>query len=49
MIISGQGEFAPVFPNDTDQHKSLNARVEIVIMYKVDSNIIDVNSPVVQP
>ena len=49
MIISGQGEYAPVFPNDTEQHKGLNARVEIVIMYKVDSNIIDINSPVIQP
>jgi chemotaxis protein MotB len=45
LIIAGQGEYAPVFPNDTDQHKELNARVEIVIIYKVDSNIIDVNSP----
>jgi len=45
LIISGQGEYAPVFPNDTEQHKQLNARVEIVIIYKVDSTIIDVNSP----
>ncbi len=49
LIISGQGEYAPVFPNDTDQHKELNARVEIIIIYKVDSNIIDVNSPSVLP
>jgi len=40
LIISGQGEYAPIFPNDTDQHRELNARVEIVIIYKVDSNII---------
>jgi chemotaxis protein MotB len=45
LIISGQSEYAPVFPNDTEQHKQLNARVEIVIIYKVDSAIIDVNSP----
>jgi chemotaxis protein MotB len=45
LIVSGQGEYAPVFPNDTEQHKELNARVEIVIIYKVDSNIIDINSP----
>lgn len=49
VIISGQGEFSPVFPNDTDQHKSLNARVEIVIIYKISDNIIDVNAPVLQP
>ncbi|MBI5943469.1 MAG: OmpA family protein [Chloroflexi bacterium] len=49
LIVSGQGEYAPVFPNDTDQHKELNARVEIIIIYKVDSNIIDVNAPSVLP
>ena len=45
FIISGQGEYAPVFPNDTEEHKAMNARVEIVIIYKIDSNIIDINSP----
>jgi chemotaxis protein MotB len=49
LIISGQSEYAPVFPNDTEQHKNLNARVEIVIIYKVDSNMIDINSPVILP
>ena len=49
LIISGQGEYAPVFPNDTEQHKEMNARVEIIIIYKVDSNIIDINSGVIQP
>jgi len=49
LIVSGQGEYAPVFPNDTDQHKELNARVEIIIIYKVDSNIIDINAPSVLP
>jgi chemotaxis protein MotB len=49
FIISGQGEYAPVFPNDTDQHKEMNARVEIIIIYKIDSNIIDINSPSIVP
>ena len=49
FIISGQGEYAPVFPNDTDQHKEMNARVEIIIIYKVDSNVIDINSPSIVP
>lgn len=49
LVISGQGEYAPVFPNDTEEHKGLNARVEIVIIYKVDDNIINVNSPSVIP
>lgn len=49
FIVSGQGEYAPVFPNDTQEHKDMNARVEIIIIYKVDSNIIDVNAPAVLP
>ena len=49
LIVSGQGEYAPVFPNDTEQHKEMNARVEIIIIYKVDSNIIDINSTGVLP
>ena len=49
LIISGQGEYAPVFPNDSDQHKELNARVEIIIIYKIDSNIIDINAPNLMP
>ncbi len=49
LIISGQGEYAPVFPNDTEQHKELNARVEIIIIYKLDSNIIDINPTNILP
>ncbi|MFN8383502.1 MAG: flagellar motor protein MotB [Anaerolineales bacterium] len=49
LIISGQGEYAPVFPNDTEEHKELNARVEIIIIYKVDSSVINITSPVIAP
>ena len=49
LIVSGQSEYAPVFPNDTEEHRQLNARVEIVIVYKVDTKIIDLNSPSVLP
>jgi chemotaxis protein MotB len=49
LVVAGQAEYAPVFPNDTEEHKGLNARVEIIIIYKVDSNIVDVNSPGVLP
>jgi chemotaxis protein MotB len=43
FIVSGQGEYAPLFPNDSDEHKALNARVEIIIVYPVESNIITTN------
>ncbi|HNK64698.1 MAG TPA: flagellar motor protein MotB [Anaerolineales bacterium] len=49
LIISGRGEYAPVFPNDTEEHKALNARVEIIIVYNVDTNVIDINAPILQP
>ena len=40
FIVSGQGEFAPLFPNDTPEHQALNARVEIIIVYPVESSMI---------
>ena len=49
FIISGQGEYAPVFPNDTPEHRALNARVEIIIIYQVESNIININDVKVVP
>jgi len=49
LIIAGQGEYAPVFPNDTEEHKALNARVEIVIIYRVDSDLISINPPSIVP
>jgi len=49
FIVSGQGEYAPIFPNDTPEHKALNARVEIIIIYKIDSEIISLNTPLVSP
>jgi chemotaxis protein MotB len=49
IIISGQGEYAPIFPNDTEEHRELNARVEIIIIYQVDSNVIGVDLPSISP
>ncbi len=43
FIVSGQGEYAPLFPNDTLEHQILNARVEIVIVYPVESSVITTN------
>jgi chemotaxis protein MotB len=49
FIIAGQGEYAPVFPNDTEDHKELNARVELIIIYQVESNVISTGSPGITP
>ena len=40
IMVSGRGEFEPVFPNDTEAHRSLNGRVDIIIIYQVDDNVI---------
>ncbi len=49
FVVSGAGEYEPLFPNDTPQHQELNARVEIVIIYPVQQNIIDTQSPAIVP
>lgn len=49
FIVSGAGEYEPLFPNDTQQHLELNARVEIVILYPVQESVIDMSSPNVVP
>jgi chemotaxis protein MotB len=49
FIVSGQGEYAPVFPNDTEEHRALNARVDIIIVYQVESSIIGGDAPLSTP
>lgn len=49
FIVAGQGEYDPLFPNDTEQHKELNARVEMVIVYPVEDNLVNMNPPSIQP
>jgi chemotaxis protein MotB len=33
ITVSGNGEYAPIFPNDTDAHRAMNNRTDIVIIY----------------
>jgi len=49
FIVSGQAEYDPLFPNDTEQHKQLNARVEIIIVYPVENSLINSNSSNILP
>jgi chemotaxis protein MotB len=47
MTVSGRGEFQPVFDNDTPEHRSLNSRADVVIIYKSSSNkVIDVDAAI---
>jgi len=38
MSAAGYGEYRPVAPNDTDKHRALNRRVDIVILKSVSEN-----------
>jgi chemotaxis protein MotB len=40
ITISGRGEYDPLFPNDTPEHRSLNGRVDIIIVYEVENSVI---------
>jgi chemotaxis protein MotB len=50
LVASGRGDSAPVFPNDSDAHKTLNNRVEIVVIYpqKVQ-DVINLNESINNP
>jgi chemotaxis protein MotB len=49
FIISGRGEYAPIFPNDTPEHRGLNSRVELIIIYQIESKVIDINNLELNP
>lgn len=49
IMIAGRGEYEPIFPNDSDEHRLLNSRVDIVILYEIESNIISGDSPLSIP
>lgn len=49
LIISGRGQYQPVFSNDTTEHRALNGRVELVIIYSVDNNLLGVDSINIAP
>lgn len=43
MLVAGRGEYKPIFANDTPEHRALNSRAEIIVVYAVSSDVIDVN------
>jgi chemotaxis protein MotB len=44
MTVSGRGEYKPLFPNDTPEHRALNSRAEIVIIYAVGSDVVNLQN-----
>jgi len=49
ITVSGRGEYQPIFKNDTEEHRALNGRVEIVVVYNVDSSVIGIDTIDVLP
>lgn len=45
LIPSGRGSYQPVFPNDTPQHRALNSRADIVVVYYDEVDVINSNIP----
>jgi chemotaxis protein MotB len=44
LIPSGRGDTQPIFPNDTPQHRALNGRADIVIVYSISMDVMDLES-----
>ncbi len=40
LMVAGRGEYSPVFPNDTPEHRALNGRVDIIIIYEMENNVL---------
>lgn len=36
LSVVGRGEFHPLFPNDTEEHRAFNRRAEIAVVYTVE-------------
>jgi len=46
LIASGRGEFDPIFTNDTPEHRALNSRAEIILIYPQDTqDVINLEVP----
>ncbi len=43
ILVSGRGEYKPIFANDTPEHRALNSRAEIIVVYSVSTDVINVN------
>ncbi len=43
LIAMGRGEYFPLFENDTPEHRALNSRAEIIVVYPLASEIIDLD------
>jgi len=49
MIAAGRGEYQPLFPNDTPEHRALNSRAEIIVIYPLATEVIDFSQTAITP
>jgi chemotaxis protein MotB len=49
ITISGRGQYEPIFANDTEEHRSMNSRADIIIVYKVEESHIGTSQPNIEP
>jgi chemotaxis protein MotB len=45
LIPTGRGSYQPVFPNDSPEHRALNSRADIVVVYYDQVDVINSNLP----
>ncbi|HPH96543.1 MAG TPA: flagellar motor protein MotB [Anaerolineaceae bacterium] len=43
LVASGKGEFQPIFPNDSPENRALNSRAEIILIYKMRMDVIQLD------
>lgn len=43
ILVAGRGDTQPIFPNDTPHHRALNSRAEIIVVYSVSQDVINLN------
>jgi len=49
LVISGRGQYEPIFPNDTPEHRVLNSRADIVVIYTVEKQIVEGDTHLASP
>jgi chemotaxis protein MotB len=43
IFVAGQGEYNPIFANDTPIHKALNSRADVIVVYPVSSDVVNMD------
>jgi len=43
LLVAGRGDTRPLFSNDSPEHRALNSRAEIVVVYSVETEIINLD------